>query len=94
MNRELLHQLRQLKKQPGWVHLCKHISAKNKERTASVSQPAYSMETMQKQNFEKGIILGSEMFAAGVDLEIERLTNEIAALEKTLGESNDFDDEE
>lgn len=94
MARELVFQLRQLKEQPGWRHLCTHIADKNKERRASVEAPAYSMELMQKQNFDKGVIIGSEMFAAGVDFEINRLTNEIAALESKIGADDDEHDTE
>lgn len=94
MARELVYQLKQLKDQPGWKHLCSHIREKNKERRASVEQPAYSMEVMQKQNFDKGVILGSEMFAAGVDFEINRLTQDIAALESKIGDNDDEHDTE
>lgn len=93
MSRELLHQLKSLKESPGWKHLVQHISRSNAKRRDELANPAYSMEALQKQNFEKGILLGSEMFTAGIDLEIDRLTNGIAALEKKLGDDDELDTE-
>jgi hypothetical protein len=90
---ELLHQLKQLKKSPGWIHLCAHIASTNRERRASVEAPAYTMEVMQKQNYDKGVIMGSEMFAAGVDLEINRLETDIDALRRKVGDNDDLDTE-
>jgi hypothetical protein len=91
--KELLHQLTVLKKSPAWTHLCDHIKKMNRKRKEEVLAPAYTPELVNKQNYEKGIIMGSEMFAAGVDLEIVSLTEDVATLEKKLGDTDEFDTE-
>lgn len=92
--KELCHQLLVLKQSPGWRHLCEHIKKMNGKRKEEVLAPAYTPELVSKQNYEKGIIMGSEMFAAGVDLEINSLTVDIEVLERKLGDrADEFDTE-
>lgn len=87
--KELFHQLKVLAENAGWKHLCTHIAEKNQERRTSLLSPAYTMEQMQKQNYDKGVILGSEMFAQGAKFEMDRLSQDIQVLEKKLGEQDD-----
>lgn len=87
--REVLHQLKKLKENPAWVHLCSHIDGVNKQRQEALLAPALTVEAQQKQNYEKGIILGTQLFTAGIDLSITDLEIDVALLEKKVNEDED-----
>lgn len=89
--REILHQLKKLKANPAWVHLCQHIESVNKQRQDSLLAPALTPEMQMKQNYDKGIILGSQLFTQGIDLSIGDLENDIALLEKKVEDEHETD---
>lgn len=91
MKREVLHQLRTLKKSPAWVHLTKHIEKGNKDRQEFLLRPAYTTEAQQEQNYQKGIIMGTQLFTGGIDLLINDYSNDIALLEKKVEDEHETD---
>lgn len=91
LKRETLHQLKKLKENPAWTYLCQHIDKVNTQRKESLLQPAYTQELQQKQNYDKGIIMGTQMFTAGIDISISDLDNDIALLEKKVEDEHETD---